>query len=197
MSQKHYVIFIPGLGNDTNIIRIATLFWRKYNLKPLVYPFNWHEKNTNFQRNLSKLSNLISKLSQDQCKVSLVGCSAGGSVALNAFYENNKVSKIVNVCGRLRKGTQKGFRSFTARTKSSKLFAESVELCEERTDSLSEVDRKMIMTIRPLLGDELVPGNTTTINGAKNITLPTGEHLITIGVSLTIFAKRIINFLKN
>ena len=60
-----------------------------------------------------------------------------------------------------------------------------------------EIDKKRIMTIRPLLGDELVPGNTATIIGAQNITLPTGEHLLTIGAALTIFGKRIIDFLKD
>src|SRR3989339_119063 len=189
MSQVHYVIIIPGLSNDTTKVKIATSFWRKYNLQPLIYPFNWHKKNTDFTESLSKLLNLISKLSQNQNKVSLVGCSAGGSTVLNAFYKNNNVYKIVNVCGRLRKGMQKGFRSYGTRTKSSKLFAESVELCEKRIDNLSEIDKKRIMTIRPLLGDELVPGNTATIIGAQNITLPTGEHLLTIGAALTIFGK--------
>lgn len=195
--KSHFVIFIPGLGNDTRKLEFITRFWAKYGLKPLIYPINWHSQEKNFSHYLTELSKLINDFISKGNNVSVIGCSAGGSAALNAFYENNKIHKVVNVCGRLKKGSQKGFRSYNTRTKSSSLFAQSVEMCETKINNLSKIDRKRIMTIRPLLGDELVPGNTIIIRGANNILLPTGEHLITIGTALTIFAKKIINFLKN
>lgn len=51
------------------------------------------------------------------------------------------------------------------------------------------------MTVRAMFGDELVPTDTTIIQGAYNTTVPTFEHVLSIGASLSIFSKPIIVFL--
>lgn len=52
------------------------------------------------------------------------------------------------------------------------------------------------MTVRPLLGDELVPADTAVIEGANNITVPSIEHVISIAASLTIFSTPLLSFLQ-
>jgi hypothetical protein len=122
--------------------------------------------------------------------------SAGGSAVLNAFIERkNKIHRVVNVCGRLRVGTQKGFRSFEARTSSSPAFAQSIKLCESREDSLTGPDRLRIMTVRAMFGDELVPSDSAILRGAYNTRIPTPEHMFSISMALTLFSKPIILFL--
>ncbi len=51
------------------------------------------------------------------------------------------------------------------------------------------------MTVRAMLGDELVPSDTTLLKDAYNIQVPTIEHMLSIAASLTIFSKRLIDFL--
>ena len=196
MSKEHRVIIVPGLGDDSDKISWATNHWRKHCLDPVVHSIGWRDKDAEFQSKLNILVKLIDQLTKDGDKVSLVGCSAGGSAVLNAFFERkNVVHRVISVCGRLRSGNQKGFRSFETRTASSPSFAQSVQLFESREDLLSDKDRQKIMTVRALFGDELVPADTTILRGAYNTVVPTPEHVFSIGMSLTLFSGPLITFL--
>ena len=144
---------------------------------------------------LNKLANFIDQLAEGNNRVSLVGCSAGASAVLNIFLERrNKINKVVSICGRLRTGKQRGFRSLKTRSKSSPSFAQSVQMFESRENLLSEQDRSRIMTIRAF-GDELVPAKTATLPGAYNVLAPTLEHSISIYMALRVLSKLIVNFL--
>ena len=195
MSKKHHVIIVPGLGDDADKLSWLTNHWRKHGLEPIVHSVGWHDEQK-FQPKLSVLVEMIDRYAQNGDKVSLVGCSAGGSAVLNAFFERkNVVHRVISVCGRLRSGNQKGFRSFEARTDSSPSFATSVQLFESREDSLSDNDRQKIMTVRALFGDELVPADTTILRGAYNTVVPTPEHVLSIAMALTLFSRPLITFL--
>jgi len=90
---------------------------------------------------------------------------------------------------------QKGFLSYAARTASSPSFAEAVTQCELNVKKLRARDLKKIMTVRAQFGDELVPADTTTIPGCRNITLPTFEHVFSIALAMSILSRPIIQFL--
>lgn len=196
MSKEHSVIFIPGLGEEVGKMSWAVSHWRDSGLNPLVHSVGWHDSKTEFQPKLQRLVEMIDILKKEGNKVSLVGCSAGGSAVLNAFFERkNIVYRVINVCGRLRTGTQKGFRSFAKMTKSSPPFAKSIKLFESREKLLSETDRQKVMTVRALFGDELVPRDTSILSGAYNTTVPTPEHMFSISMALTIFSGPLITFL--
>lgn len=196
MSKEHRVIVIPGLGDEVNKISWAVSHWRKYDLEPFVQRMGWHDGEQDFQPKLRTLLKMIDQYVEDDDRVSLVGCSAGGSAVLNAFFERRDVvHRVINVCGRLRKGNQRSFRSFKTRTVSSPSFAQSVRLFESREDLLSESDREKVMTVIALLGDELVPADTTVLRGAYNTIVPAPEHVLSIAMALTIFSHPLITFL--
>lgn len=192
--SKHFIIIIPGLGDRKDGYTFLTRHWKDYGLNVIVYPFGWRDE-VSFLKKLENLIVLIDKLST-KGKVSIVGASAGGSAAINAFSaRSNKVYKIVNVCGRLRQGQQTGYRGFISRTQSSDSFRDSVLQCEKNIKTLSIAQRKKILTLHAKFGDELVPADTTIIEGATNISLPYFEHLITINLAMY-FPKKIAKFLK-
>lgn len=196
--SKHYVIFIPGLGDDTQKMVLGTKHWVKYGLEPLVHALGWRDHESDFQTKLNKLLEVIDNLIVQGNEVSLVGTSAGGSAVLNVFYERkDKIHKVINVCGRLRTGSVTGFRSFKSKTATSPAFAQSIKQCESHESLWSDQDRQKIMTVRPLLGDELVPADTTILNGASNIVIPTGEHMLSIAMALTLFSSSLIKFIKS
>lgn len=143
MSKEHKVIVIPGLGDSqTRPLELMTNHWRRQGLEPIVHAIGWHNSENLFELKLHRLVELIDELVDQGDVVSLVGTSAGGSAALNAFIERkNVVHRIINVCGRLNVGPTTGFRSFESKSKSSPAFAESVKLCETRVESLSSSDR--------------------------------------------------------
>jgi pimeloyl-ACP methyl ester carboxylesterase len=194
---KHKVILIPGLGDQVKPLKWAVRNWPDQDLEPIVHAIRWHDGETSFKPKLKILVDMIDSLSRQGDRVSLIGTSAGGSAALNAFIERSgKVHKMINVCGRLRTGPVTGFRSFGTKTISSPAFANSIKLCESREKELSNAERKRIMTVRSLFGDELVPGETTVIQGANNRTVPVPEHMLSIVSALTIFSKPLTSFLK-
>ena len=113
----HYVIIIPGLGDYVGHIEMATGNWPRSGLHPIVFPIGWHNHET-FETKLQKLCTLVDKLSKTGSEISVVGCSAGGSAALNLFIERSHALKnAVSVCGMLREGHRTGLRSFSARPK--------------------------------------------------------------------------------
>lgn len=193
----HIVIIIPGLGDQVFATSLATKHWRNHNLSPVVYSMFWR----NGEPFLPKLERLLATIDENSLngdKVSLIGCSAGASVVLNAFCERkNQINKVISICGRLSVGNQKGLRSLQTRAKSSPAFEQSVKLFESRQELLSDDDKKRIMTVTAKFGDELVPANTSMLSGASNIIIPTIEHTISIYSSLTLFSNRLISFLSN
>jgi len=189
------VIIIPGLGDNIKATSWATKHWRSHGLTPVIFPMIWNDGES-FNIKMGRLLEKIDEYAASGDKISLIGCSAGASAALNAFIERkDKINKVISVCGRLRIGRQKGFRSLANRTKSSPAFKQSVELFESRQILLSAQDRKKIMTVSSKFGDELVPTSTSSLEGAYNITIPAMEHSISIYGALTIFSKPIISFL--
>ena len=194
----HVVIVVPGLGDVDKAIAITTGFWKLFGLTPIVFPMEWKLQTNNFQSKLKKLISLIDTEVDKGNKVSLLGTSAGASIVLNAFIQRTKsIHKVVNVCGRLRPGPSIGFRSFANMTKGFPSFAESVITSGKNESKLNINDRKRIMTIRPLFGDQYVPKETVYLNGAKNITIPTVEHSSTIAMCLTFLSGTTISFLKS
>ena len=197
MSKTHNVIIIPGLGDQKKPFEWATNHWRTHGLEPLVYSVGWRDGQKSFIPKLHRLLEVIDRFVEKGDMVSLVGASAGGSAALNAFAQRKTaVQRVINICGRLRVGNAMGFRSLRIQSMSSPAFAESVTLCERHSELLSEKDRKKCMTVRAMFGDELVPPETTVLRGAHNIQVPTPEHMFSIFLALTIFSKPLIGFLK-
>ena len=197
MKITHPVIIIPGLSDETRGLLSVTRHWRRYGLEPIVHAVGWHDGEDSFQRKLNKLVSLIDALSKRSDTVSIIGTSAGGSAALNAFcVRKEKVQSVISICARLRTGPLHGYRSFQSKTASSPAFAQSVKMFEQREKALRVSDRQKIMTVRALFGDELVPSETAIVDGAYNTTVPTPEHLFSIGMSLTFFSRPLLMFLS-
>jgi hypothetical protein len=192
----HRIIYIPGLSDNGDLFMWVASKWQQQGLTPFVYQAKWHD-GASFQSKLDGLLAVIDGFLKQGDTVSLIGCSAGGSMTLNAFAERKAaIRKIVIISGRLRSGNHNGFRSLTMRTKSSPAFAESVVRCESQQNLLSSDERKKILTTHALLGDELVPADTAVLEGAENIAIPVFGHVFGIFISLIFFPKQIINFLK-
>lgn len=196
MFNKHRVIIIPGLGDDVMKMSLTTNHWRQHGLDPVIHAIGWSD-GKEFRQKLQALVKMIDQYAKNGNRVSLVGCSAGASAVLNAFIDRKKIiHRVITVCGRLKSGSQQGFRSFPVRTATSPSFAQSIHLFEGREGVLSDQDRKKIMTVRALFGDELVPADTAIVRGAYNIVVPTPEHVFSIAMSLTLFSRPLITFLQ-
>lgn len=192
----HTVIIIPGLGDGVELMEFATRHWKWARLDPLVYSVGWRDGERSFTPKLTRLLEIIDELHARGKTISLVGTSAGGSAAMNAFIERRDViHRVINVCGRLRVGPTKGLWAFDAKTKSSPAFADSVMMCESHQKTVSDTDLKRVMTIRPLL-DEIVPAETVALKGANNRVIPAVGHVVGISLLMTLFSRQLTSFLR-
>jgi len=190
------VIIIPGLGDQVEMTRKMVSGWERKGLMPMIYRMNWSDRES-FETKLTRLTALVEKEHENNCDISVIGCSAGGSAALNLFLSrDNLINKAISICGRLKKGDYKGFRSLDARAKDSKAFEESVNSLEKKSGNLSPRQLERIMTVHPLFGDELVPSDTAVIEGANNITIPIIGHVFSICMALSVFSNPLISFIK-
>jgi hypothetical protein len=189
--DKHYVVILPTLMDDAPVINLFTKFWPLFGFTPVVQKFGWKEikDEKGVRQNIDKIIAEIDSLSR-KGKVSLIGCSAGGSAAINVFSQRaESINKVINICGAL--SSDSILSKFD-----TPAYISSLKCCEK---SISEMDiekRQRIMTIRPRFGDEFIKKELVGIKGAKNVTIPTIEHMFTILMSLIFFSKLIFNFLR-
>ncbi len=196
MLKEKTTIIVPGLGDEISWLKLLTLHWQLVGVNVVFCQLNWRDQQP-FQPKLKKLAKVIGDLTRQGHQVSLVGTSAGGSAVLNAFLENSDlVHRVANVCGRLKVGSTSGLRAFSKKTSTSPAFAESVELFESREHFLTDLQRSKILTVRPFFGDELVPADTVSVRGARNIVIPSIEHALSIGLALSLFSSPLLAFLQ-
>ncbi len=194
MVENVHVVVIPGLGNEIQKHTWASDRWRKSGIIPHVFDAKWKTEEKGFNQKLDEALELVDVLIAAGKKVSLIGNSAGSSLAINMLGERrDKIHRVVVNCGRVRTGDWPWF-TFDQATASSPSFKESVLGSERVISKLSAVERKKIVTLRPIF-DEVVPPFTVLIKGARNEIVPSVEHVLSIGLNMTIFDKRIINFI--
>ena len=194
----HHIVMIPGL-NDQNplqkkAMRMIPKLWERFGVVGHVVEPAW-EEGESFGPKLKMILNKIDELVNKKYKVSVVGLSAGGSAALNAFRMRKDVlGGAINATGRLKEG-ENVRPSLKWAARNSPAFAESVLMFEREVEPrLSVADRKRILTLRPLW-DEIVPSSTVAVCGADNRVMPVLGHMMG-GVCVCLFyGGEIVKFL--
>jgi hypothetical protein len=183
------VVIISGLGDRLTNLKIATFWWKHFGFNMHIIETNWRGKE-NYLTKVNRIKKEVVKITKSG-PTSIVGTSAGGSMAFNIFLDLwPSVNKAINICGRLTHGTETGFRSFESRTKTSPAFAKSVIEFEKRSKKITKDQLKGMLCIRSGIYDELVPDNTSIIQDIKHIEIPLPEHGLCITAALTVFAKK-------
>lgn len=190
----NHVIVIPGLGNNVKIHEWVMEGWKKFGIIPHVFDTRWKVEENGFQEKLNRALKLVDSLIYNNSRISIVGNSAGSSLALNIFGKRKKqIHKLIFNCGRVRDGDWPWF-TFEQATVSSPSFKESVLKAQKLEKALTKIDRQKILTLRPIF-DEVVPSTTVPIQGAINKIIPSIEHSISIALNMTSFKQPIIDFI--
>jgi pimeloyl-ACP methyl ester carboxylesterase len=198
MNKEHHLIYIPGLHDSNRFNKffhqLATRRWQSKGFYPHIYYPNW-EDDRDFKEILKEITTIIDTLVAKEHIVSLIGQSAGGSAALNAFcIRKDVVNGVVNITGRLKAGKHVT-PSLDKAAKTSSTFKESILLLEHVHEPLlTEAERKKIMTIRPLL-DQTVPTVTVAVQGAQNKIVPIIEHSLAGGIISIFWTNQWMRFL--
>ncbi|TAH36609.1 hypothetical protein EYC59_00320 [Candidatus Saccharibacteria bacterium] len=189
---KNAVIYVFGLSDHrARGQTLAVKTWRLYGVTPQVFHMYWHEPRP-FADTLAKLLARIDELVGKGYAVSLVGTSAGASVAIAAYAARPAtLHAVVCICGKLR--NPETISPYTYRTNPA--FRESMAQTATNLEKLNPEQRSRILSIRPV-SDGLVPPADTVVSGAHHRRLYTRGHAFTIGYCVVLYAPFFLRFIK-
>jgi len=193
MAKKHAIIYITGLGDHHPTLQsLAIKGWNIFRgISPELFQNNWSDKRS-FQEKRDRLLARIDELAGQGYIVSLVGTSAGASMALTAFALRKKdISGVVCICGKINRPESVSKAYYAA----NPAFKESMYQLGDRLKELNARDKRKIVSIHPLY-DQTVPVKDTYIEGVKSSRIPTVFHVPSIALCLTIFSFVVVSFLK-
>ena len=194
MAKQHKVIVLPGLGRqrDYNIQIKLLNHWQKLGLSVYLYPIHWSSNQT-FDYKFKEVLKLIDKFAADGSQVSLVGISAGASMALNAYSARaNKISKVVFICGKLANTKPVNQRYFVA----NPAFKKSLEMGDVSLAKLTPKDKAKILSIRALYDNVLSPSANYIPGANRKVVLSLG-HVVTILYVLALRGRLVAGFIKS
>ncbi|MCA9347614.1 hypothetical protein KC930_03495 [Candidatus Saccharibacteria bacterium] len=169
-------IYINGLGSGKLrlIERIVFWWWGRAGVELTQAHINWYDSD-GFETKVDKLKEIAKYQLQQYEKVVLIGSSAGGSLALNAFYElSDERIFAVNAHGRINKGKYPKKhrmslfrRAHLDKKRKSQAFFDSVVNVEGIViPSLSKTEKTRILVLTQIT-DLVVPLETMKIEGVK------------------------------
>ena len=175
-----HLIIIPGLGDRKWLYNLVRPAWAARGYRVHIFAFGWENDQVNFDEAQDKLNEYIRKLNES---VFLIGASASGVAALNAFAANpTDIRKVVTIATPY---------SAAHRHQNRHLIRAHAEL--ER--NLPNI-RKKTGRVISFHGhrDSVVAPETSQPNGLRHAALPMSSHGLIIASALTIFSGRIDAF---
>lgn len=180
--MKHYIVYIPGLGDSYDgLRRFLLFFWRIYGVKVEHVPVKWYDGKS-YQEKYKRVAAAVQNAQALGYTVSVMGESAGGSMAMNIFARNELIHRLISLCGVNSYKTPISPRIFER----GPAFKESVSILN--ASQAGAIKREQQITSITALYDETVPIKSNIIPGARRVTIWSIGHLITIVLSLSILS---------
>lgn len=196
MRAKHHIIYIPGLA-DTGVNRLAqatALFlWQPvYGVSTQVMQVGWASPQDGFETKLQRITDAIDKAHAKGRVVSLVACSAGGSLAICAFASRpNAVRSVVTIAG-AHGPVEHASNAILA---ANPILKPALQAQPAAIVSLGAKNRGAILVLKPAK-DTVVQLRDMNIPDAHYLHLSTKGHLAAIAAGLTKYSSKIIAFIK-
>jgi len=194
LELMQHIIYLPGVGDHKNSkIQIRALKkWKRRGIDTHFHHIYWNDEDS-FKDKLNAVLSLIDELYDKDSSVSIVGVSAGASMAMNAYIERkNKISAVIFICGKIKNSQTLGD---DYKKRNPRLF-ESVSASEKAILKLTNADKAKMLTVQPIY-DGTVAIDDGRINGVKHTTIFALLHPIAIILSITIYKRLSINFIKS
>lgn len=187
--MKEYIIYIPGLGDHYDGLRQRSLsWWRIFGVKTELVPMQWYDGKPHADKQ-QLLHHAINKALNNGYRVSLVGESAGASIAMAAFADDNRLHRLVTLCGVIDPDA----------VVSPKIYRRGPAF-KTAMANLSQINRSNLgsrrVTVITSLYDPVVSQKTNIIPGNRPIRIPSIGHLVTITLCLTIYSLVVIRQVK-
>lgn len=184
-------MYIPGLGdNYDGLRRFLLFFWRIYGVKVEHVPMKWYDGKP-YEDKYKRVNATIRNAQALGYTVSVIGESAGGSMAMNLFARNESLYRLVSLCGVNSYRTPISPRIFQR----GPAFKESVSILNDSQTGAIK-DRVKRITAITAYYDPTVPVRSNIIPGARRVTIWSVGHFTTIVLCLSIFSFVVIREVK-
>lgn len=189
--MKHAIIYIPGLGDHYDPFRATALrLWLLLGVKTQLLPMRWYN-NESYEHKYQRASNAITDLTRRGYKVSLVGESAGASMAINLFARHPQLNSVVLIAG-----VNQATASVSPHTlRKAPAFGVSKLAIENSLARLSSDRLQHIHTVSGLI-DHVVNVRYSYVHGARHHRVIAFGHLLTITLCLTLYSWYIVHLAR-
>ncbi|MBC7943493.1 hypothetical protein H7X68_03290 [Candidatus Saccharibacteria bacterium] len=185
--MKHHVIYIPGLGDDYDGVRRRALKgWRLWGVKTELVSMRWYDGRP-YAEKYQRVIESVKRAEDKGYVVSLVGESAGGSMAINVAAQVPTIHKLITVCG----VNSPAIKVSPHTLRKAPAFGESISLL---VDSLPKIIARTHV-VRAWY-DPVVYAEHTYIKGATNHLIYNIGHLSTVVLCLTILSGYVVSLIK-
>ncbi|MBC7869099.1 hypothetical protein H7X69_02895 [Candidatus Saccharibacteria bacterium] len=186
--MKHYIIYVPGLGDDyDDARRLALKGWRIWGVKTELVPMCWYDGKP-YDEKQRRVIESVKRAQNKGYAVSLIGESAGGSLAINVAAQVSMLHRLITIGGVNNPAIQVSPHTL----QKAPAFDESIR---RLVDSLPKIATSRTHVVRALY-DPIVHAKYTYISGAHNHRIYSIGHLTTIVLCLSIFSSYIVSLIK-
>jgi hypothetical protein len=195
--KKHFAVIVLGLGEAAPLYRFVTRNWeRRFGITPIIHVVGW-KTTAPFETKLSALMTRVEQLSSQGNVVSLVGFSAGASIALHTYarlrQKGVNLQTYASICGRFNFIAHPWYpQSYGVDRIPS--FKESVKKVAETRTLLTRLSGGRMASFSSIF-DEVVPISASTLPRAKKHTIPFLFHTPSI-FFLFLWPKRLVACIK-
>lgn len=190
--MAHHVIYIHGFGDSKPDGQNALVkLWRVFGVRTHYSPVYW-AKDEAYKIKLGKLLSLVDQLSIENT-VSVIGVSAGASMAMNIYAERkNKINRVIFIVGKLLYPETVQESIFQKHP----VFRGSVFAADENFKQMSKTDKNKMLTMYALV-DNTVPILASMLPGVKHKRILALGHIPAIYIAITFYSYSITKFIKS
>lgn len=189
--MKHHILYIPGLGDGYDPFRRNALrLWSIFSVEARLIPMQWFDGEP-YDVKFQRASKAINHLAQSGAKITLVGESAGGSMAINLFAAHPQVANLITIAGVNQAVAP--VASYTLQR--APAFAMSRQRIAKSLPQISGSRRRDVRTVSALI-DTVVTARHSYIPRASNHRVWSIGHLYTITLCLTLLSGYIVHLAK-
>ncbi|RYX79280.1 hypothetical protein EON76_00990 [bacterium] len=187
--MKDYIIYIPGLGDHYDSSRRRALsLWRLFNVKTELVPMQWYDGMSLLAKRKA-VQDAIDGAVAKGYRVSVIGESAGATLALSLFSTDNRLNRLVTLCGVIDPEAAVSPKIYQR----SPAFQSSMQHLADV--NVSRLDTQNITVITSVY-DPVVSQKTNVIKNNEPLRILSIGHFITIALCLTIYSLVVIRRIK-
>lgn len=184
----NYIFYIPGFGSSYDVMRRSALKRWRLGVKAELIPMWWYSAES-YEAKYRRARQSIQEALDSGYDVSLVGESAGGSMALSLYAQMPEVKGVVTVAG-FNNLSQPAAPSVQRRAPALNGSLQAADIFLAR---LTPERRSSVHTLNGIW-DRVVGVSSSKIAGAQSHRLLTIGHLMTIATCLTVQKRRVIRY---